>query len=54
VSKDSGAAGGLAEKLEAARLEGCRVVLLRRPLEPAAAVFESFEEIVRALGTPPL
>ena len=50
VSKDSGAAGGLAEKLEAARQEGCRVVLLRRPLEPGTAVFESFEEIARALS----
>jgi precorrin-6A/cobalt-precorrin-6A reductase len=49
VSKESGAAGGLAEKLEAARQEGCRVVLLRRPLEPGTAVFEHFEEIARAL-----
>jgi precorrin-6A/cobalt-precorrin-6A reductase len=50
VSKDSGAAGGLAEKLEAARQEGCRVVLLLRPLEPGTAVFEHFEEIVRVLS----
>lgn len=33
VTKDSGAAGGLPEKLEAARLEGAAVVLIRRPEE---------------------
>lgn len=33
VTKDSGAAGGLPEKLEAARLEGISVVLIRRPEE---------------------
>ncbi len=33
VTKDSGAAGGLPEKLEAARLEGVSVILIRRPDE---------------------
>mgnify|MGYP002590878201 CR=1 FL=1 len=33
VTKDSGAAGGLPEKLEAARLEGVSVILIRRPEE---------------------
>jgi precorrin-6A/cobalt-precorrin-6A reductase len=31
VTKDSGNAGGVREKLEAARLERCRVVIVRRP-----------------------
>ncbi|MGD7654587.1 MAG: precorrin-6A/cobalt-precorrin-6A reductase, partial [Verrucomicrobiales bacterium] len=31
VTKDSGAAGGVAEKLAAARLENCRVVIVGRP-----------------------
>jgi precorrin-6A/cobalt-precorrin-6A reductase len=31
VTKDSGAAGGLEAKLEAARLEGCAVIVLARP-----------------------
>lgn len=33
VTKNSGAAGGLPEKLEAARLEGVSVILIRRPEE---------------------
>ncbi|MCX6966853.1 MAG: bifunctional phosphoserine phosphatase/homoserine phosphotransferase ThrH [Verrucomicrobia bacterium] len=31
VTKDSGDAGGVPEKLEAARLEGCRVIVVGRP-----------------------
>ncbi len=31
VTKESGPGGGVMEKLEAARLEGCRVVVVRRP-----------------------
>jgi precorrin-6A/cobalt-precorrin-6A reductase len=34
VTKDSGAAGGVPEKLEAARKESCRVVVVRRPAPP--------------------
>ena len=33
VTKDSGIAGGVPEKLEAAHLAGCRVVLVQRPAE---------------------
>lgn len=33
ITKDSGAAGGLPEKLEAARLEGVGVILISRPKE---------------------
>jgi len=38
VTKDSGAAGGLPEKLEAARQTGCRVVLICQPHQPVGAV----------------
>jgi precorrin-6x reductase len=33
VTKDGGAAGGVPEKLEAARREGCEVVVVARPIE---------------------
>lgn len=36
VTKDSGEAGGVPEKLEAARLEGCRVIVVDRPVKPSA------------------
>jgi precorrin-6A/cobalt-precorrin-6A reductase len=48
VTKDSGAAGGLPEKLEAARLEGCRVVVVRRP-EPPEEYFDQVETLLKAL-----
>jgi precorrin-6A/cobalt-precorrin-6A reductase len=32
ITKDSGLRGGVGEKLEAARLEGCRVIMIRRPV----------------------
>ncbi len=47
VTKESGAAGGVAEKYEAARIAGCRVVVVGRP--PAAeGAFESIEAVVAA------
>ena len=51
VTKDSGQAGGLPAKLEAARAEGCRVVVLRRPAETGryARLFESVEDLVAAV-----
>lgn len=45
VTKDSGAAGGLEAKLEAARLEGCRVVIVKRPAMSQEGVFESIPEM---------
>jgi len=42
VTKDSGKVGGVSEKLEAARLEGCRVVVARRP-EPPGEYFDQVE-----------
>ncbi len=50
VTKDSGQAGGLAEKLAAARAEGCRVVVLRRPpASGGARVFETIDDLVAAV-----
>jgi precorrin-6A/cobalt-precorrin-6A reductase len=48
VTKDSGEAGGLPEKLEAARLEGCRVVVLRRP-EPPGEYFDQVGSLINVL-----
>lgn len=54
VAKDGGAASGLSERLEAARLEGAQVVVVARPPDPGHAA-ETFEELRRqvrtALGT---
>ena len=49
VTKDSGEAGGVSEKLEAARLEGCRVIVVGRPPQPAGNVFDSIAGLVNAL-----
>jgi len=51
VTKDSGKAGGLEEKLAAARAEGCRVVVLRRPPADAAGarVFETIPDLLAAV-----
>jgi precorrin-6A/cobalt-precorrin-6A reductase len=48
VTKDSGKAGGVPEKLEAARLEGCRVVVVRRP-EPPGGYFDQVETLIKML-----
>ncbi|MEN6466194.1 MAG: precorrin-6A reductase [Syntrophaceae bacterium] len=49
VTKDSGAAGGVGAKIEAARREGCRVVIVNRPeISPEISkegYFESIPEI---------
>ncbi|MCY3023452.1 MAG: precorrin-6A reductase [Planctomycetota bacterium] len=49
VTKDSGDAGGCPEKIEAARLEHCRVILVRRPPARAREAFASIPELVEAL-----
>ncbi|HEY3319995.1 MAG TPA: precorrin-6A reductase [Planctomycetota bacterium] len=49
VTKESGAAGGLAEKIEAAKLENCRVVIVARPQTSGADCFSSIPELVRAV-----
>lgn len=60
VTKDGGVEGGVPEKLEAARREGCEVVLVARPIETIAVgrVFSEIGTLVDAcvvlslLGTP--
>jgi precorrin-6A/cobalt-precorrin-6A reductase len=49
VTKDSGEAGGVLEKLEAARLEGCRVIVVGRPTQPMDNVFDNIADVVREL-----
>jgi precorrin-6A/cobalt-precorrin-6A reductase len=46
VTKDSGAAGGVAEKMEAARLAGCKVVMVGRPESGAHEKFTTIESFV--------
>jgi precorrin-6A/cobalt-precorrin-6A reductase len=48
LTKDSGTAGGVPEKLEAARLEGCRVVVVRRP-EQTGEYFDQMEPLLKTL-----
>lgn len=49
VTKDSGPTGGTPEKLEAARLEGCPVVVVKRPHEPAHDAFEKHADLISAV-----
>ena len=51
VTKDSGAPGGVPEKLEAARLENCHVVAVRRPNQTFPGAFENFKDLLNALQT---
>lgn len=48
VTKDSGEPGGVREKLEAARLEGCYVVVIRRP-EHSKDVFRNTSDLIAAV-----
>lgn len=49
VTKDGGTAGGIREKLEAARLEGCRILVVRRPERPPGIVFENPKDLMDAI-----
>jgi precorrin-6A/cobalt-precorrin-6A reductase len=50
VTKDSGIAGGVPEKLDAAHLVGCRVVLVRRPADLSVAQgFNDVSDLIREL-----
>jgi precorrin-6A/cobalt-precorrin-6A reductase len=49
VTKDSGEAGGVPAKLEAARAAGCRVVVINRPDEPDEPYYEDVSELVEAV-----
>ncbi len=49
VTKDSGQAGGTDAKLEAARAEDCRVVVVRRPAHPDEHSFADIDTLLAAL-----
>jgi precorrin-6A/cobalt-precorrin-6A reductase len=46
VTKDSGKAGGVPEKIEAARIENCKVVMIRRPEVSRGTVVRSIPELI--------
>jgi precorrin-6A/cobalt-precorrin-6A reductase len=51
VTKESGRAGGFSEKVAAARMSGCRLIVIRRPSVPAAAsVFDAIPSLVAAVA----
>ena len=50
VTKDSGAAGGTAEKLQAARSEGCDIIVVARPDIGNEAVFANVDTLIEALA----
>ena len=49
VTKDSGLEGGLAEKIRAAALEGCKVVLISRPPSDRKASCKTVQKLVDAV-----
>ncbi|MBI5249774.1 MAG: precorrin-6A reductase [Desulfomonile tiedjei] len=49
VTKDSGAIGGVPEKIEAARLQNCRVVVVRRPEAESEGAFDNVDELIIAV-----
>lgn len=49
VTKDSGGAGGLPEKLEAARITGCQVVIIRQPAQDAPNCYETIDDLLAAI-----
>jgi precorrin-6A/cobalt-precorrin-6A reductase len=50
VTKDSGLPGGVQAKVEAAREEGCRLVVVARPVQSSQDTFDSIENLIRALS----
>jgi precorrin-6A/cobalt-precorrin-6A reductase len=54
VTKDSGRAGGVPAKLEAAQLEHCIVIVVRRPSAPdSSSQFDSLPKLLTALDVIP-
>ncbi len=49
VTKDSGSAGGTWEKIEAARIAGCIVVVVQRPDTRAALTFTSPSHLIELI-----
>jgi precorrin-6A/cobalt-precorrin-6A reductase len=50
VTKDSGTAGGVEAKLEAAHEEGCQVVIVKRPEHPEEGAYEKVEDLIYAVS----
>ena len=50
VTKDSGQAGGTAEKLRAAEAEGCRVVVVRRPAQENELCSSHIDALLQSLA----
>ena len=50
VTKDGGAEGGVKAKMEAARREGCRVVVVARPEVRSRIIFQNVSDLVGALS----
>jgi len=49
VTKDSGVAGGVPEKIAAAKLEKCRIIVVGRPLTGDGLIFQSIEKLIKYL-----
>lgn len=49
VTKDGGVEGGVREKIEAARLEGCRVVVVGRPARETGNAFHRIQDLIDCL-----
>lgn len=49
VTKDSGAAGGVPAKIEAARRENCGVIVVERPATGDGLMFQSIEKLIKYL-----
>ncbi|MBN2713227.1 MAG: precorrin-6A reductase [Planctomycetes bacterium] len=50
VTKDSGERGGVPQKMEAARVTGCRMIIVERPENPGVARYSDMCEMVTALA----
>lgn len=50
VTKDSGVLGGVPEKLEAARLEGCQVIVVKRPDHSSYISFDNLSDLIAAVS----
>jgi precorrin-6A/cobalt-precorrin-6A reductase len=50
VTKDSGIAGGVRSKIEAARLGNCQMVVVRRPEHTVKMVFNSVRDLLEAVS----